>query len=63
MSKKKSEKLVSVIMSVYNDEKNISNSIQSILNQSYKNFELLIMDDGSTDDTYKLIKKFSDNRV
>ena len=63
MSKKKSEKLVSVIMSVYNDEKNISNSIQSILNQSYKNFELLIMDDGSTDDTYKLIKKFSDDRV
>lgn len=63
MSYKKIEKLVSVIMSVHNDEKNIGNSIQSILNQSYKNFELLIMDDGSTDDTYKLIKKFSDDRV
>ena len=63
MLKKKKEKLISVIMSVYNDEKNVSSSIQSIINQSYKNFELLIMDDGSTDDTYKYIKKFSDDRI
>ena len=41
-------KLVSVIMSVYNDANRVKKSIESILNQSYSNIELLIMDDGST---------------
>ena len=42
---------VSVLISVYNDEENISRAINSILNQSYKNIELLIIDDASTDNT------------
>lgn len=51
-------------MSVYNDAKNIDNSIESILNQDFKNFEFLIMDDGSTDKSYEIICKFSkDTRV
>ena len=43
--------LISVIMSVYNDEKNIDKSIESIMSQTYKNLELHILDDGSNDKT------------
>ncbi len=52
-------------MSVYNEEKNLEDSIQSILNQTYSNFEFLIMDDGSTDNTEKVLHKFikKDNRI
>ena len=50
---------ISVIMSVYNDKDNISNSIKSILGQTYKDFEFLIVDDCSTDNTYEEIKKFT----
>ena len=50
----------SVIMSVYNDEKNVESAIESILNQSYKDFEFLIIDDCSKDSTIKKIEKFKD---
>ena len=50
----------SVIMSVYNDEKNVETAIKSILNQSYKDFEFLIIDDCSNDSTIKKIEKFKD---
>lgn len=50
-------------MSVYNGEKFISDSINSILNQTYTNFEFLIVNDGSTDKSEKLIKSFSDSRI
>ena len=46
---------ISVILSVYNSEDTISKSVESILNQSFSDFELLIMDDGSTDNTSKII--------
>ena len=49
--------LISVIMSVYNDSKNLDSSISSILNQSFKNFELLIMNDGSTENIQKILNK------
>lgn len=57
--------MVSIIMTVYNDEKYVSETINSILKQSYKNFEFLIYDDASTDDSLKLIKKFEalDKRI
>src|SRR3989344_4812533 len=52
--------LISVIMPVYNSEAYIESSVESILNQSYTNFEFIIIDDASTDKTYdrllKLIK-------
>ena len=41
--------LISVIMPVYNVENYIGESIQSVINQKYPNFELLIINDGSTD--------------
>lgn len=45
-------------MSVYNGDKFLSNSIDSVLNQTYSDFELLILDDGSTDNTTKILNKY-----
>ena len=59
----KSNPKISVLMSVYNGEKFISESISSILNQTYKNFEFLIVNDGSTDNSEKIIESFSDSRI
>lgn len=58
-------KLISVIMSVYNNEDTLEKSILSILDQTYKNIEFLITDDGSTDNSYQIINKFKkqDKRV
>jgi len=56
---------VSVLMPIYNDENNLFNSINSILNQSYKNFELIIVNDASTDNTLEVLEKFKnlDSRI
>lgn len=55
--------LVSVLMPVYNGEKFIAEAIQSVLNQSYSHFELLICNDGSDDNTAQIIQSFDDNRI
>ncbi|HII4433463.1 glycosyltransferase family 2 protein [Clostridium perfringens] len=57
--------LVSVVMSVYNGEKYLNESIESILNQTYKNFEFIIINDGSTDKSLKIIENYSikDKRI
>ena len=54
---------VSVIMSCYNSEKTNKFAIQSILSQTLTNFEFLIFDDGSSDNTLKIIESFDDNRI
>lgn len=51
--------LVSVLMSTFNSEITLERAIISILNQSYKNIELLICNDGSTDNTKKILEKYS----
>lgn len=52
--------LVSIIMACYNSIKTIDESISSVINQDYKNFELIIADDNSTDGTYEfIISKYS----
>ncbi|HIF9267923.1 glycosyltransferase family 2 protein [Photobacterium damselae subsp. damselae] len=54
---------VSVIMSAYNAEEYIYDSIVSLLNQTYKNIEIIIIDDGSTDNTLDIINSFDDQRI
>lgn len=51
---------ISVICSCYNSERYLSKSIQSVLNQTYQDFELIIIDDGSTDKTFELINTLVD---
>lgn len=50
--------LISVVMSCYNRQNYVAQAIESILNQTYTNFEFIIIDDCSTDNTYKIIKKY-----
>jgi glycosyltransferase involved in cell wall biosynthesis len=52
-----SDNLISVVLSVYNAESTIERCVSSILKQTYHRFELLIIDDGSTDDTSLILKK------
>jgi glycosyltransferase involved in cell wall biosynthesis len=55
---------ISVVMPAYNAEKYIAESIESILNQSFSQWELIIIDDGSTDNTAEIVAKFqSDKRI
>ncbi len=55
--------LVSILMPAYNAEKYIAEAIQSILNQTFTDFELVIVNDGSTDSTEQIIKSFKDERI
>ncbi|AAM30837.1 glycosyltransferase family 2 protein [Methanosarcina mazei] len=52
--------LISVVMSAYNSEKFISDSISSILDQTYENWELIIINDASSDNTLKIVNQFSE---
>ncbi len=50
---------VSVVVSVYNAEKTIDKSVESIINQTYSDIEILITDDGSTDNSYEILRNLS----
>ncbi len=54
---------VSVLLPVYNGEVYLEEAIQSILDQTYDNFELVIINDGSTDQSASIIQKFNDSRI
>ena len=54
---------ISVLLATYNNEHTIGESIKSILEQTYENFELLILDDGSTDKTRNIVEEFNDARI
>jgi glycosyltransferase involved in cell wall biosynthesis len=54
---------ISVLMPIFNAEKDLSGAIESILNQSFKEWELIIVDDGSTDSSVSIVKSFSDSRI
>jgi len=53
----------SVIIPLYNKEDYIENTLKSVLNQTFKDFEIIIVDDGSTDDSYQIVSKFQDSRI
>jgi glycosyltransferase involved in cell wall biosynthesis len=57
------EPLVSIVLSVYNGEKYLREAIESMLNQTYTNFEFLIINDGSTDTTEEIILYYKDERI
>lgn len=52
---------LSIIMPVYNSEKYLTDALNSVINQTYKDFELIIIDDGSTDNSSDICQKYSQN--
>ena len=56
---------LSVIITVYQAEKYLSNCIDSIINQTYSNFEIIAINDGSTDDSLNILKRYAlkDRRI
>ena len=55
--------MISVIIPLYNKESCIERTIKSVLNQSFRDFELVIVDDGSTDKSAEIVKSISDKRI
>lgn len=55
--------LISVVIPLFNKEVSISRAIYSVINQNYSDFELIIVNDGSTDDSLKEVRKIFDNRI
>lgn len=55
------DEIVSIIMPVYNASRSVERAISSVLKQLYKNFELIIIDDGSTDSTRKILRQYDKN--
>jgi len=56
--KKVKEDLVSVIIPTYNTEKFIGECLDSVINQTYKNYEIIVINDGSTDDTLNILREY-----
>ena len=54
---------VTVLMPVYNGERDLRESIESVLAQSYRDFEFLIIDDGSTDNSHRIVESYRDDRI
>ena len=60
INKKKSTSYISIIMPVYNNEKYLSAALDDLQRQTYTNFELICVDDGSVDESLSIIKKYAD---
>ena len=54
---------VSVIVPIYNSKKHIKECITSIINQTYKNLEIIVVNDCTPDKSMKYVKKFNDKRI
>lgn len=61
MERKKNTVKFSVLIPVYNAGKYLEDCIESVLNQSYKNFEIILVDDGSTDNSLNICKRYTDD--
>ena len=57
------EPLISVCIPTHNGSKHIAETIKSVLNQTFQEFEIVVSDNGSTDDTVQIIKNFNDPRI
>ena len=59
------EELVSIIVPIFNVDKYLEKCIKSIINQTYRNLEIILINDGSTDNSYQICKKYSeqDSRI
>lgn len=55
--------LISVVIPLYNKESSIKRTIQSVLNQTFSNFEIIVVNDGSTDNGLSVLKQFNDARI
>lgn len=55
--------LITIIINVYNGEKYIKKCLECIINQTYNNLEILVINDGSTDNTLKICKSYNDKRI
>ena len=55
--------IISVVMSAYNGEKWLNEAVDSILNQTFKDFEFIIINDGSNDRTYEILNSYNDKRL
>lgn len=53
------EELISIVLPVYNGERYLRESIDSVLNQTYRNWELIIVDDCSTDSSAKIAREYT----
>lgn len=63
MDKDIKKPLVSVLMACYNSERYLKSAVDSILGQTYKNFEFIIINDGSTDRSLEILKSYTDSRI
>lgn len=59
----KKDCLVSIITSVYNCEKYLPDMVESVISQTYQNWEMIIIDDASTDNTWKILSQYNDSRI
>ena len=57
------EKLVSVCINAYNSADVIGETLESVLNQTYKNLQIIVVDDCSTDNTAEIVKSYDDDRI
>src|SRR3989338_6606764 len=63
MTEKLKKLKISVVIPTYNMGKTIRETLKSVLNQTYQNFEIIVKDNNSQDDTYEVIKSLSDSRI
>ncbi len=63
MTRKKNNQKVSIIINCYNGEKYLNLAIESVLNQTYKNWEIIFWDNQSTDDSKFILKSYKDKRI
>ena len=54
---------ISVVIPLYNKEHHIKGTLNSVLNQSYGNYEIFVVDDGSTDSSAKIVDSINDSRI